>query len=52
MRDAFVESNPIPIKFALAHLGRIQDVLRLPLVTLAEEHRSAVVAALDHVGDV
>ena len=51
MRDAFVESNPMPIKFALAHLGRIQDVLRLPLVTLADEYRSAVVAALNHVGD-
>ena len=50
MRDAFIESNPIPIKFALAHLGRIQNVVRLPLVTLAEQYRSAVIAALEHVG--
>ena len=34
MRAAFVESNPIPVKAALAMLGRMQNVLRLPLVPL------------------
>jgi len=50
MRDAFIESNPMPIKFALSHLGRIRDGLRLPLVTLAQEHRPALISALEHVG--
>ena len=49
MRAAFIESNPIPVKAAMALLGRAQNVLRLPLVPLAETHtatvRSALVAA-------
>jgi 4-hydroxy-tetrahydrodipicolinate synthase len=45
MRAALVESNPIPVKAALANMGRIQDALRLPLVPLADEHRSAVFSA-------
>ncbi len=40
---AFVESNPIPIKAALAIMGRIENVLRLPLVPLKE----SLVAALE-----
>jgi len=28
----FIESNPIPVKAALAMMGRIRNVLRLPLV--------------------
>lgn len=46
---AFVESNPIPAKAALAMLGQMENVLRLPLVPLAATHadtvRSALVAA-------
>ncbi|OGT99879.1 MAG: 4-hydroxy-tetrahydrodipicolinate synthase [Gemmatimonadetes bacterium GWC2_71_10] len=34
MKAAFVESNPIPIKAALAMERRIENVLRLPLVPL------------------
>jgi len=49
MAAAFIESNPIPSKAALAMLRRIQNVLRLPLVPLAEQHsrvvRDALVAA-------
>jgi len=50
MTAAFVESNPIPVKAALAAMGRIRDVLRLPLVPLAEQHRPTVTAALRHAG--
>ena len=49
MRAAFIESNPIPVKAALAMLGRAANVLRLPLVPLrgelAGEVRAALVAA-------
>ena len=31
----FIESNPIPVKGALALMGRIRNVLRLPLVPAA-----------------
>jgi 4-hydroxy-tetrahydrodipicolinate synthase len=46
MTAAFVESNPIPIKAALAELGRIGATVRLPLTSLAEGHRAAVKAAM------
>ena len=47
---AFVESNPIPVKAALAMMGRISNVLRLPLVPLAEKYETTVRAALVSVG--
>ncbi|HEX2722002.1 MAG TPA: 4-hydroxy-tetrahydrodipicolinate synthase [Gemmatimonadaceae bacterium] len=47
---AFVESNPIPAKTALSLMGRMQNVLRLPLVPLAEAHEKTVRAALRAAG--
>lgn len=47
---AFVESNPIPVKAALAMMGRVSNVLRLPLVPLAEKYETTVRAALVSVG--
>jgi 4-hydroxy-tetrahydrodipicolinate synthase len=43
----FVQSNPIPVKWALARMGRIQDELRLPLVPLDRSHESTVLSALE-----
>jgi 4-hydroxy-tetrahydrodipicolinate synthase len=48
--DLFVESNPIPVKWALHRMGLIEDGLRLPLVTLAEENQAVVEAALKQAG--
>ncbi|HKH93182.1 MAG TPA: 4-hydroxy-tetrahydrodipicolinate synthase [Gemmatimonadaceae bacterium] len=50
MRAASVESNPIPIKAALAMLGRFENVLRSPLVPLDTRHESVVRSALQHAG--
>jgi len=47
---AFVESNPIPVKAALAMMGRMSNVLRLPLVPLAQKFETTVRAALVSVG--
>ena len=47
---AFVESNPIPVKFALNMLGLMENVLRLPLVPLADQHHATVRAALESAG--
>lgn len=47
---AFVESNPIPVKAALAMMGRIGNYLRLPLVPLAPQHNALVRAALIATG--
>jgi 4-hydroxy-tetrahydrodipicolinate synthase len=46
-RDLFVDSNPVPVKWLLAHMGKIAtDEVRLPLVALAQEKRQVVAAAL------
>jgi 4-hydroxy-tetrahydrodipicolinate synthase len=50
MRAAFVESNPIPVKAAMAMLGKMENVLRLPLVPLEERHSDAVRSALKTAG--
>ena len=47
---AFVESNPIPMKAALARMGRMKNVLRLPLVPMDQKHLPALESALRHAG--
>jgi len=46
----FVEPNPIPVKWALARMGRIGAGIRLPLVPLADAHHTTVEAALRAAG--
>jgi 4-hydroxy-tetrahydrodipicolinate synthase len=46
----FLETNPAPVKAALAAMGKIQDVLRLPLVPLSEARRGPLMAALHAAG--
>jgi 4-hydroxy-tetrahydrodipicolinate synthase len=43
----FVESNPIPVKWALAELGLIEAGIRLPLTPLSESLHATVRAALE-----
>jgi 4-hydroxy-tetrahydrodipicolinate synthase len=45
----FVESNPIPVKWALQEMGRILSGIRLPLTPLAIEYQPQVRAALKAV---
>jgi 4-hydroxy-tetrahydrodipicolinate synthase len=47
---AFVESNPIPAKAALSMMGRLRNVLRLPLVPLKTSHEDALRSALRKAG--
>lgn len=47
---AFIESNPIPIKAALAMMGKLKNVLRLPLVPLDSKHEARMSAALRIAG--
>jgi len=49
-RDLFVESNPIPVKWALERLGLIPGGLRLPLTPLSAAARPVVEAALRRAG--
>ncbi len=49
-RDLFLEANPIPVKWALAHLGLIPPGLRLPLVPLSAPYHEPLRAALAQAG--
>jgi len=42
----FLEANPIPVKWALAQMGRIPEGIRLPLTTLSEDHQQPVLSAM------
>jgi 4-hydroxy-tetrahydrodipicolinate synthase len=45
-RDLFIDSSPMPTKYALYKMGKIEAGIRLPLVWLAEEHYATIDAAL------
>ncbi|RKY27166.1 MAG: 4-hydroxy-tetrahydrodipicolinate synthase [Planctomycetota bacterium] len=45
-RDMFVETNPIPIKAAMAWAGLCKEDVRLPLVPLADNYRPALMKLL------
>jgi 4-hydroxy-tetrahydrodipicolinate synthase len=45
-RALFVEANPIPSKWALCRMGRIQEGIRLPLTPLSPEHHAKVLSAM------
>lgn len=49
-RGLFVQPNPIPVKWALAELGLIDEGIRLPLVPLEERYHDDVRAALRAAG--
>ncbi|HET9902532.1 MAG TPA: 4-hydroxy-tetrahydrodipicolinate synthase [Xanthobacteraceae bacterium] len=46
----FIETNPAPVKYALSVLGRCQDSVRLPMVTLSDKTKQAVRDAMIHAG--
>jgi 4-hydroxy-tetrahydrodipicolinate synthase len=50
MKVNFVESNPIPVKAALAMMGRVEEVYRLPLVPISQGARSKVASVLSDLG--
>ncbi|HKW34997.1 MAG TPA: 4-hydroxy-tetrahydrodipicolinate synthase [Candidatus Acidoferrum sp.] len=50
MEINFVESNPIPVKAALAEMELLEPVWRLPLVPPKAENRTRIRAALESLG--
>lgn len=46
MNINFIESNPIPVKTALAKMGMITESLRLPLTFIEDKNRPAIEKAL------
>ena len=49
-RNLFVESNPIPVKWAVARMGLMGGTLRLPLTELSEEFHAVVNESLFAAG--
>jgi len=49
-QNLFLESNPIPVKWALAKMGLIEPGIRLPLVELDVKYHVEVTAALEQAG--
>ena len=49
-KDLFVETNPVPVKAALAMMGQIEEEYRLPLVPMAAKNRETLRATLEAVG--
>jgi 4-hydroxy-tetrahydrodipicolinate synthase len=49
-KDLFVESSPIPVKWAVARMGLIGNTIRLPLVELASTHHDTVLRAMRAAG--
>ena len=49
-RDLFIESNPVPVKTALARKGWMTEEVRLPLVPLQPQSRARLEVALEKFG--
>ena len=49
-KDLFVESNPIPVKWALYEMGLIPSGIRLPLTVLSENYHETIRKALKVAG--
>ncbi len=49
-RHLFVEANPIPVKWAVARMGKMKNTLRLPLTPLSSGAQPVVEAAMRQAG--
>ncbi|MFB3921287.1 MAG: 4-hydroxy-tetrahydrodipicolinate synthase [Terriglobia bacterium] len=50
MQANFIETNPIPVKAALAMMGMIEEVYRLPLVPMKPENRARLEKVMSALG--
>lgn len=49
-RDLFIDTNPIPVKAALAMRGAIEEVYRLPLCPMADGLKTALRVTMQNLG--
>jgi 4-hydroxy-tetrahydrodipicolinate synthase len=49
-KDLFIETNPVPVKAALAMMGQIEEEYRLPLVPMSAKNREVLRATMKAVG--
>jgi len=50
--NLFLEANPIPVKWALAEMGKIQSGVRLPMTVLSDEYHAPLRQAMKSAGVV
>ncbi len=50
MQINFIESNPGPVKYAMAQMGLLEEVFRLPMVPPKAESRAKIDAVLKQLG--
>ncbi|HHE31883.1 MAG TPA: 4-hydroxy-tetrahydrodipicolinate synthase, partial [Chlorobaculum parvum] len=43
----FIESNPVPVKYAMSLMGMIKEVYRLPLVPMSDDNKTALKLELE-----
>ncbi|SFU45127.1 dihydrodipicolinate synthase [Nitrosomonas eutropha] len=48
--DLFIEANPIPVKWAVAKMGLINENIRLPLTALSSQHHELIRKAMQQAG--
>ena len=46
----FLESNPIPVKWALHKMGKCHKGIRMPLLVLSKEYQSVILTDLEKLG--
>ena len=49
-QQLFVESNPIPVKWALEQMGLIESGIRLPLTRLSKDYQAELARTMQEVG--
>ncbi len=49
-KNLFIETNPVPVKAALAMMGQIEEEYRLPLVKMGAKNREILKATLKNCG--
>ena len=49
-KNLFLEANPIPVKWALAEMGKIPTGIRLPLTPLSEQYHQPLREAMQQAG--
>jgi 4-hydroxy-tetrahydrodipicolinate synthase len=49
-KDLFIETNPVPVKTALAMMGVMEEEFRLPLTPMSQSNRAKLKATLKACG--
>lgn len=50
LKDLFIETNPVPVKAAMAMMGQVEEEYRLPLVPMSSRSRETLKATMKRCG--